>query len=112
MCVNLWLLHLKLNFNEKILPSFEIDVVYIMGGNTEPGAHDGQTYEVITVDLKSGDVGEAEDTLKATSAPAAASSLNRIALCGGRMRVHIEKYCQVYSPKEDKYVQRFAVGLS
>ncbi len=74
-----------------------------MGGNTEPGAHYGTTYEVITVDLKSRNVGEAEDTLKATNAPAAASSLNRIALCGGTTGTKIETYCQVYLPKEDKY---------
>ncbi len=82
-----------------------------MGGHTEPEGHHGQTYEVMTVDLKSGDVGEAEDTLKATNAPAAASSLNRIALCGGRTGTQIEKYCQVYLPLENKCVLRIAVGL-
>ncbi len=91
---------------------FEKDVVYIIGGNNEPGGHQGHIYEVITVGLKTGAVGEAEDTLVALSSSAAASSLNRIAVCGGRTGTQIEKYCQVYSAKENKYVQRIAEGRS
>ncbi len=50
-----------------------------------------------TVNLKTGEVGEAEDTLHAANVAAAASSLTRIALCGGKTPTAILNHCQMYS---------------
>ncbi len=38
------------------------DICYIFGGSTEPDDEGGVSYEVITVNLKRGDVGQASDT--------------------------------------------------
>ncbi len=73
-----------------------------MGGTCDPDDDYGISYEVMTVNLKTRDVGEAEDAIHGTCAPAAASSLNRIALCGGESSNRSLNYCQVYSPKYDK----------
>ncbi len=61
---------------------------------------------MITVNLKTGDVGQASDTLRATSATAAASSRHRIALCGGNNDRVVRDYCQMYSPARDEYVYK------
>ncbi len=81
-----------------------VDIFYIIGGSTDPGDKDGVSYEVITVNLKTGDIGQASDTLYATNAAAAASSRQRIALCGGDVASEARDYCQIYSPVRDEYV--------
>ncbi len=80
-----------------------LDIFYIFGGTTDPEDEDGVSYEVITVNLKTGDVGQATDTLYATNANAAASSLHRIALCGGDVADEARNYCQIYSPERDEW---------
>ncbi len=79
-----------------------VDIFYIFGGSSEPADAKGVSYEVITVNLKTGDVGQASDTLYATNAAAAASSLHRIALCGGDDTGVVRNYCQIYSPDKDE----------
>ncbi len=73
-----------------------------MGGSLDPADDDGVSYEVMTVNLKTGDVDEAEDTIYAINGPAAASSFNRIALCGGKLCKRRLNYCQVYSAKYNR----------
>ncbi len=65
---------------------------------------DGVSYEVITVNIKTGVVGKASDALHATNSTAAASSLQRIALCGGDIADETRNYCQMYSPERDPCV--------
>ncbi len=77
-------------------------MVYIMGGSCDPDDENGISYEVITVNLKTGSVGEVEDTIHGTNVPAAASSLNRIALCGGESSCCSLRCCQVYSPRRNR----------
>ncbi len=60
------------------------------------------SYEVTTVNLKTGDVGEAADTIHATNDAAAASSLTRIALCGGKAASGMLNHCQMYSEERDE----------
>ncbi len=55
--------------------------------------------------MKTGDVGQACDTIYATNAAAAASSHQRIALCGGEM------YCQMYSPERDEQVPYLVINF-
>ncbi len=76
--------------------------MYIIGGSDSPTDNMGITYEVITVNLRTGEVGEAEDAIHAVNVPIATSSQNRIAVCGGKQRDAIQNYCQVYSPKNDE----------
>ncbi len=78
-----------------------IDIFYIIGGSTYPHDSDAMSYEVITVNIKIGKVGQVEDTLHATNAAKAASSLTRIALCGGKMGGKLFEHCQMYSPLRD-----------
>ncbi len=78
-------------------------IIYIIGGSCDHNDGGGLFYEVMTVNLTTGDVGEVEDTIYGTNAPAAASSLNRIALCGGASSNGNLNYCQVYSPKHDRW---------
>ncbi len=78
-----------------------LDVFYIIGGSTDPHDSDAMSYEVTTVDIKTGKVGQVEDTLHATNAAKAASSLTRIALCGGKTGTEKLNYCQMYSPLRD-----------
>ncbi len=59
------------------------------------------TYEVITVDRRTREVGEAADRLYATVMPGVMTSYNRIIVCGGMFQGRIRNYCQVYSPQED-----------
>ncbi len=73
-----------------------------MGGSCDPDDKDGISYEVMTVILETGDVGQAEDTIFGTNVPAAASSVNRIALCGGESASNSLNYCQVYSQKYNR----------
>ncbi len=77
------------------------DIFYIIGGSTDPHDSDAISYEVTTVDIKTGKVGQAEDTLHATNAAKAASSLTRIALCGGKTGTNELNFCQMYSPLRD-----------
>ncbi len=60
------------------------------------------SYEVVTVNKKTGHVGEAADTIHATNAAAATSSLTRIALCGGKTANGMLNHCQMYSPNRDE----------
>ncbi len=78
------------------------DIFYIIGGSTNPSDSNATSYEVTTVNLKTGEVGEAEDTLYATNVAAAASSLTRIALCGGKTPTAVLNHCQVYSPDRNE----------
>ncbi len=82
------------------------DVVYIMGGSADPDDEDGISYEVMTVNLRTGDVGQIDDTIYGVTVPAAASSLNRIVLCGGESGKRRLNCCQVYSPKQSMCVCR------
>ncbi len=86
------------------LPFLLVDIFYIFGGSTDPEDEDGVSYEVIPVNLKTGDVGQASDTLHATNSTATSASLHRIALCGGDVAQATRDYCQMYSPERDEYV--------
>ncbi len=77
-----------------------------MGGSTDPEDHDGISYEVMTVNLRTGDVNQIDDTIYGVTVPAAASSLNRIVLCGGESGQRCLNRCQVYSPKQSMCVCR------
>ncbi len=65
------------------------------------------SYEVLTVNLKSGEIGEAEDAIFGVQLSAAAASLNRIAVCGGRKCGEPQRQCQIYSPATNMYVYYF-----
>ncbi len=54
-----------------------------MGGYSNPDDEDSISYEVMTVNLETADVGQAEDTIYGTNFPAATLSANRIALSVG-----------------------------
>ncbi len=84
-----------------IRPIF-LDIFYIIGGSTNPNDNEAISYEVTTVNLKTGEVGQAEDTIYATNIATAASSLTRIALCGGNVAEKLLNYCQMYSPERDE----------
>ncbi len=73
-----------------------------MGGYSYPDDEDRISNEVMTVNLETGDVGQAGDTLYGTNFPAAASSANRIALCGGESANNSLNYCQFYSQKKNR----------
>ncbi len=60
------------------------------------------SYEVTTVNFKTGEVRRAADTLHATNKAAAASSLTQIALCGGKGGSEPLNHCQMYSTHLDK----------
>ncbi len=86
-----------------IIPYFIfVGIVYIIGGSTDPSDNDAMSYEVTTVNFKTGAVGRAADTLDATNKAAAASSLARIALCGGKGGSGPLNHCQMYSPHLDE----------
>ncbi len=78
------------------------DIAYIIGGSTDPNDCMAMSYEVTTVNLKTGEVRQAEDTLHVANAAAAASSLTRIVVCGGLLRTTPLNYCRIYSPDRDK----------
>ncbi len=75
-----------------------------MGGSSDPDDEDGISYEVRTVNVKTGDVGQVDDTIYGTRIPAAAASLSRIVVCGGESADRSRNYCQVYSPKHERCV--------
>ncbi len=77
-------------------------MVYIIGGSDSPQDDSRVSYDVTSVDLKTGRVDEAADLLFAVNFPVAASSLERIAVCGGRSGKTILNKCQVYSPTKNK----------
>ncbi len=87
-----------------IKPAYFIlaDIFYVIGGSPNPSDSDATSYEVTTVNLKTGEVGEAADTLHATNVAAAASSLTRIALCGGKTPAAVLNHCQMYSPDRNE----------
>ncbi len=62
------------------------------------------TYEVITVNLKTREIGEAANVPYATILPGVAASPNGIVACGGIYRQHEVNHCQVYSSKTNEYV--------
>ncbi len=61
--------------------------------------------------MKTGDVGHACDTIYATNAAAAASSHQRIALCGGDVAREARNYCQMYSPERDEQVYYLVINF-
>ncbi len=73
-----------------------------MGGLCGPDDPDSFSYEVMTANLKTGLLGQAKDIIHGAIDPTAASSLHRIALCGGMSIDGCSDYCQVYSPKNDR----------
>ncbi len=75
-----------------------------MGGSCDPDDEVGISYEVMAVNVKTGDVGLVDDTIYGTRIPAAAASLSRIVLCGGESADRSRNYCQVYSPKHKRRV--------
>ncbi len=75
-----------------------------MGGSSNPDYHHDVTCKVLTVNLATKKVGEAADTTENVNGAAAAASLNRIALCGGERGRKPLKCCQIYSPRNDRYV--------
>ncbi len=79
-----------------------LDTVYIIGGTDSPQDESRVSYDVTSVDLKTGRVDEAADSLFPLNLPVAASSLDRIAVCGGRTGNDVLNRCQVYSPMKDE----------
>ncbi len=59
-----------------------LDMVYIIGGSDSPQDDSSVSYDVTSVDLKTGRVDEAADLLFAVNFPVAASSLDRLAVAG------------------------------
>ncbi len=78
--------------------------MYIIGGSCSQTAEYNQTYEVITVDLNTGKVSEAEDVIHAVFQSGCASSFNRIVICGGLQGSRVVRFCQLYSPKTNRCV--------
>ncbi len=63
------------------------------------------TYEVIGVNVATREIFAPSDIIHAVCAPAAAASINRLVVCGGvEVNGHVN-YCQLYSPKDDRYAQ-------
>ncbi len=99
-------LHIRITAGSKLAYFyFHTDVAYIIGGSDQPDDVHSVSYEVMTVNLRTGEVSEVEDTLFGTNLPGVAASRNRIAVCGGRSGSTVLKYCQMYSPKEDPYAK-------
>ncbi len=82
-----------------------LDIVYIIGGDCDNTDGPFLTYEVITVDLNTGEVSEAGDMIYAVGFPGSASSLNRIAVCGGVLGTRMVSACQLYSPTSKRCVR-------
>ncbi len=80
-----------------------VDVVYIIGGSTDKSNSSIHTYEVIGVNITTKEVFQPQDIIHAVSSPAVAASLDRLVVCGGSQANRLAKYCQLYSPKEDRY---------
>ncbi len=79
-----------------------LDTVYIIGGSDSPQDNSRARYEVTSVDLKTGRVDEAADLLFPVNLPVAASSLDRIAVCGGQKENEFLSECQVYSQTKNQ----------
>ncbi len=65
-----------------------VDVVYVIGGGVELSDIPPLTHEVIGVNIATREVFAPSDIIHAVYAPAAAASLNRLAICG------IDRYAQ------------------
>ncbi len=81
------------------------DVVYIIGGDTTKTHLPCQTHEVIGVNIATREVFEPQDIIHDVIWPAAAASLDKLVVCGGLQVSGCAKYCQLYSPKEDRYAR-------
>ncbi len=81
---------------------FFLDIIYIIGGSCSPRDDNTLTYEVITVNLSTGEVSEAEDVIHAVFRAGCASSFNRIVICGGAQPSGPARFCQLYSPKSNR----------
>ncbi len=79
-----------------------LDMIYIIGGSDSHQDYSRVSYDVTSVDLKTGRVDEAADLLFAVNFPVAASSLDRIAVCGGKTEKTVLNKCQVYSPSKNE----------
>ncbi len=79
-----------------------LDTVYIIGGSDSPQDGSRVCYDVTSVDLKTGRVDEAADLPFAMNLLVAASSLDRIAVCGGRSGNAVLNKCQVYTPRKNE----------
>ncbi len=88
-----------------INPLHSVDVVYVIGGGVENTDIPPLTHEVIGVNIETKEVFEPSDIIQAVHSPATAASLNRLAVCGGYQENRFMKYCQLYSPKDDRYAQ-------
>ncbi len=75
-----------------------LDMVCIIGGSDSPQDDSRVSYDVTSVDLKTGREDKAADLLF----PVADSSLDRIAVCGGRSGNAVLNKCQVYSPTKNE----------
>ncbi len=82
-----------------------VDVVYVIGGGTEKADIPPLTYEVIGVNVATREVFEPSDVIHAVYLPAAAASVNRLAVCGCYQVNGDMKHCQLYSPQDDRYAQ-------
>ncbi len=82
-----------------------MDIIYIIGGRCSLTGDYNQTYEVITIDLNTGEVSEAEDVLHAVYRAGCASSFNRLVICGGMQESGVVRYCQLYSPSSNRYAR-------
>ncbi len=90
---------------------FHTDVAYIIGGSNQPDDVHSVSYEVMAVNLRTGEVSEVENTLFGTNLPGVVASCNRIAVCGGRSGSTVLKDCQIYSPKNDRYAKFTSFAL-
>ncbi len=81
------------------------DVVYVIGGGVEVTGIPLLTQEVIGVNIATREVFAPSDIIHSVCAPAAAASINRLAVCGGVQPNGYGKSCQLYSPKVDRYAQ-------
>ncbi len=59
---------------------------------------------MISVNIDTGEVSEAEDALHPVTYGGSASSLNRIVTCGGLQQSGLANFCQLYSPKMNRSV--------
>ncbi len=81
-----------------------VGIVYIIGGICGKTGDFNLTYEVITVDVNTGEVSEAEDAMHALFYTGAASSCNRIVVCGGALQHKVKNVCQLYTPTSNRCV--------
>ncbi len=67
--------------------------------------HTAFNYEVIGVNIATKEVFEPRDIIHAVLDPASTASLNRLVVCGGITQAGFAKYCQLYSPKDDRFAR-------